>query len=514
MHAALLSKGFLPRELPQLFSSASLGNLVGKTGLPADFVSTTAVWTQPVQHNLARAGGLRRKLSIPNPVNYFRLAKAFDTNSGALVAQWGLSPYSQTTPDAACSGPRAIARNVSDRASPRAKTRVGARYLLRTDIAQFYPSIYTHAVPWSLHSKAVAKKSMKDMSLAGNVLDRELQASQFGQTKGVPIGPDTSLGIAEILLAPLDLHLKNTCPIVGGTRFIDDIEFTFKRLSEAETALARMEYFLNELELQLNQTKTHIDELPSEIESDYVTSLRPYVPTSGTSSKAQWIDYFNQAFGAARAKPQAGVLRYAVAALQGVQVNPKLWELVQQLLWQCITSDAGCLRFVTDILLSNKAAGGHSIDLDLGASAVESLIQNSAPIGHGSEVVWSIWAAIHLKLPISSASQALIATMDDAVVAVTAMVAHEEKVFESDFDSTLWKSWITPDSFKEEYWLFIYECVKRGWFTAEVTAAGLPTNANVMYLLANSISFVDIDAIHLYTPARRPVLPTGSGGGY
>jgi hypothetical protein len=182
-------------------------------------------------------------------------------------------------------------------------------------------------------------------------------------------------------------------------------------------------------------------------------------------------------------------------------------------LWQCITSDAGCLRFVVDILLGNKAAGGHSIDLDLGAIAVESLIQNSAPIGHGSEVVWSIWAAIHLKLPISLASQALIAAMDDAVVAVTAMVAHEEKVFHSGFDSTLWKSWITPDSFKEEYWLFIYECVKRGWFTAEVTAAGLPTNANVMYLLANSVSFVDIDAIHLYTPARLPVLPTASGGG-
>ena len=32
----------------------------------------------------------------------------------------------------------------------------GARYILKTDISQFYPSVYTHSIPWALHGKAIA----------------------------------------------------------------------------------------------------------------------------------------------------------------------------------------------------------------------------------------------------------------------------------------------------------------------------------------------------------------------
>lgn len=157
-------------------------------------------------------------------------------------------------PTVAVSDPRAIARTPVDRATARTKTRVGAKYLLRTDIAQFYPSIYSHAIPWALYTKAMAKTIMKNMAYYGNVLDREVQAGQHGQTKGLPIGPDTSLGIAELLLAPIDSKLQSTCNIVGGTRFIDDMEFTFRRLSDAETALATLESLLSDIELSsLNQ---------------------------------------------------------------------------------------------------------------------------------------------------------------------------------------------------------------------------------------------------------------------
>lgn len=515
MLAALLGKGLLPRELPPLFSSATLAGLLGKPGSPPDFSSPTAVWTQPLQHNLSRPGGLRRKLSIPNPVNYFRLARTFDANSAALAIHWAQSPYSQTKPDVACLGPRAIARTSADRATARTRTRVGAKYLLRTDIAQFYPSIYSHAIPWALYTKATAKTIMRDMSYFGNVLDREVQAGQYGQTKGVPIGPDTSLGIAELLLAPIDSKIQSTCNVVGGTRFIDDIEFTFRRLSDADTALATIESHLSDIELQLNPIKTKICELPDEIESDYVTILRPHVPTSATNSRAQWVDYFNRAFAAARDNPRDGVLRYAIAALQSVQIGPNVWELAQQLLWQCITADPGCLRFVVDVLLGNKITSSYTIDLSLGSTAINSLIESSAPVGHGSEVVWSIWAAMLLNLPIEPRSQDLIAAMDDAIVAVAAMVAKEQTTLPPTFDSALWRSWLVTDAFKDEYWLFAYECAKRGWFAGEVAAAGLTADANIAFLLSNAVSFVDLDALHLYSPPRMPVTGgSGGGGGY
>ncbi len=498
-----------------MFSSVTLAGLLGKPGTPPDFSSSTAVWTQPLQHNLSRPGGLRRKLSIPNPVNYFRLARTFDSNSAALAIHWAQSPYSQTKPDAAFLGPRAIARTSADRATARTRTRVGAKYLLQTDIAQFYPSIYSHAIPWALHTKAIAKANMRNFDYFGNILDREVQAGQYGQTKGVPIGPDTSLGIAELLLAPIDSKIQNTCNIVGGVRFIDDIEFTFRRLSDADTALATIESHLSEIELQLNPTKTKIIELPDAIESDYVSILRPYLPSSATNSRAQWIDYFNRAFATARENPRDGVLRYAVAALQSVEIGPQVWELAQQLLWQSITADPGCLRFVVDVLLGNKIRSAYTIDTSLGSTAINFLIETSAPVGHGSEVVWSIWVSMLLNLRIEPRSQDLIAAMDDAIVAVAAMIAREQTALPPTFDSALWRSWLVNDAFKDEYWIFAYECAKRGWFTGEVASAGLTADANIAFLLSNAVSFIDLDALYLYTPPRLPAIGSGDVvGGY
>ena len=167
----LLTRGFLPKELPPLFSSATLGSVVGHAGLPVLFTQPKAKWTAPIQHDLARPGGLRRRLHIPNPINFFRLATAFEQHQGILAAEWNKSPFSSTTPNLGLASGRGMAVDVPDRATPRARARVGARYVLHTDIAQFYPSIYTHSVPWVLHTKAVAKASINNMALVGNVLD-------------------------------------------------------------------------------------------------------------------------------------------------------------------------------------------------------------------------------------------------------------------------------------------------------------------------------------------------------
>lgn len=504
----LLSRGFLPKELPPLFSSATLENIVGHTNLPSLFIQSKAKWTAPIQHDLARPGGLRRRLHIPNPINFFRLATVFEQHQEILNAEWTKSPFSYTTPSLDLAEGRGMAKDVPDRATPRARARVGARYVLHTDIAQFYPSIYTHSVPWVLHSKATAKSSTKNMSLVGNVLDKELQACQDGQTKGIAIGPDTSLGIAELLLSPLDERIKAECNIVGGCRFIDDIELTFRTLSDADKALTRIEALLNELGLQPNALKTTISELPVNLESKFVTSLRSNLPSSMDAPKSQWIDYFNRAFEVARADRTAGTLRYAVAALSGVRPSNACWDLTQQLLWQCVTIDPGCIRHVVDIIAINHLANKVP-DKNIAAMAVDSVIQSSAAAGHASEVLWSIWAAMYIDFPIGQESQNAIAEMDDALVASAAMFATTSThVFSQPFDSLLWRSWLQEDCFLQEHWLFAYEAYRRGWFPDEVAVSKIAHDPNAAFLEHVGVTFIVDDAHTTYKPKKAP-----AGGG-
>lgn len=510
---AFLRRGYFPSELPPLFNSETLALAVrnAQQNLPKCMTNNKATWTQPTNHNLARVGGLRRRLSVPNPVNFYRLARVFEINQVALAAKWAESPFSHTTPSLVNAKSRAISPPNPDRATPRAMTRVGSRYLLKADISQFYPSIYTHTIPWALHSKATAKAGQRDVALAGNVLDKELQACQHGQTKGIAIGPDTSLGIAELLLSPIDHRMNEECDIVGGVRFIDDMEFSFARLADAEKALATLEALLYEYELQLNGNKTKIIELPDGIDSLHATGLRLYIPHE-TNSRTQWTDYFNRAFELANAHPEEGVLRYAVGALQSVKIGSKTWQLAQSLLWQCITLDPGCLRFVIDVLWTNTHIGTSlSLDEAMAVVALDSLISTSAPVGHGSEVVWSLWAAMLFNLDLSTTSWGTITEMDDSFVAIAACVANERSPFAEALISPLWSSWLEEGCFDQGHWLFAYEAYRNGWLENAAAGAKLDTVAVCNFLNESNVTFFDEEIISSYQTRTSRFFATNVG---
>lgn len=154
----------------------------------------------------------------------------------------------------------------------RARSRVASRYLLTTDLSQFYPSIYTHSIPWSLHTKSVAKARQNDYTLLGNVLDLATRNGQYRQTAGIPIGTDTSLVIAEAILSSVDAKL-GVAIAKRGFRYIDDIGCGFRTITEAEETLGQLHHLIGDLQLQLNPRKTRITELPSELEASWVPHL-------------------------------------------------------------------------------------------------------------------------------------------------------------------------------------------------------------------------------------------------
>jgi len=390
--------------------------------------------------------------------------------------------------------------------------RLGARYLLKADIAQFYPSIYTHTIPWALHGKQQAKLEIKNPSLPGNVIDKELQACQNGQTKGVSIGPDTSLGIAELVLAPIDARLKRECSVVGGLRFIDDMEYSFRKLADAEEALYRLEEFLHEYELQLNSTKTLISALPELLESKFVTDLRRLIPSSDNRSKSMWIDYFSTAFALAKLHPEDGVLRYAISTLTNVQVQENQWETVQHLLWQTLVSDPGCLRFIIDyVWILRHRNSVLVLDRSMAAAAVSSLVESSAAVGHGSEVVWSMWAATLFSLRLSDDAWNAALQMDDSFVAVATLTAAEKLGVEK--HSSKWAGWLEEDCFKESQWLFAYEAFRQGWCNDQVTNAKLNVEPFCKFMFDNGVTFVDKDIVANYQPSRFVIRSGGGGGG-
>jgi len=82
-------------------------------------------------------------------------------------------------------------------------------YVVLADITNCYDSIYTHSIPWALHSKDTAKKKRRDKSLLGNIIDNSISNMRFGQTNGIPTGSVLMDLVAEIVLARIDKLIYN-----------------------------------------------------------------------------------------------------------------------------------------------------------------------------------------------------------------------------------------------------------------------------------------------------------------
>jgi hypothetical protein len=148
------------------------------------------------------------------------------------------------------------------------------QYLFKTDIKNFYPSIYTHSIPWALHGKNFirhgrtnnVKNRLNCTDFLGNRLDRLFAAANDGCTNGIPIGPAVSDLIAEIVLAGVDkLASANIKEQVRIVRFKDDYRILSKDEESGVRAIKRIQEALSEFSLELNDEKTEKHRLPEGI---------------------------------------------------------------------------------------------------------------------------------------------------------------------------------------------------------------------------------------------------------
>ncbi|WP_350441968.1 RNA-directed DNA polymerase [Proteus mirabilis] len=139
------------------------------------------------------------------------------------------------------------------------------KYLFTTDIANFYPSIYTHSIPWAIHTKEESKKVRGDNINIGNRIDHALRQMRWGQTNGIPQGSALMDFIAEIVLGYADHSLgqkliKEDIDDYHIIRYRDDYRIFTNSKEDAEAIARHLTIILQKLGLQLNASKTSLSE--------------------------------------------------------------------------------------------------------------------------------------------------------------------------------------------------------------------------------------------------------------
>src|SRR3954463_14899299 len=145
----VLERGYFPKELPPPFTTSTLAPVAAARG--ADFAAAHDGMkvARPCRYRFARPGSLRRTLSAPNPAFYHALADALCSRWAEVETLLGRSSLSISKPLPSGPAGRAIRPETAPRAlfDTRCEYRGRFRYVLQADIAQFYPTIYTHSIP-------------------------------------------------------------------------------------------------------------------------------------------------------------------------------------------------------------------------------------------------------------------------------------------------------------------------------------------------------------------------------
>lgn len=458
---ALLSRGYFPSQLPPSFATKQLADSL--TALQAiwriNFPQSKAPACKPEIFSVARAGHLRRSMCLTNPIPQTFLATFIARHWGDFISLYRKSRLSASHPRFLAMGGRAACiPSMQQHHEFKVLKSVGYRYMLRTDISRFFPTVYTHSVPWAIHTKANAKKNRNiTPKYYGNLIDQALRQGQDEQTMGLPIGPDTSHIIAEVISTAIDLLLRASLkgwPV--GFRYVDDYFLFFSTISEAEAALAALSRALKEFELQINFEKTKICSVSEVVDDFWVYQVRSFdFGKTRKSQRSSIHQFFELAKDLAGKNADENVMTYALKKASSVLIKPENWDAFEAHVCHTAISHPNTLQTIAQIFATYRHHG-YKLNSQRIQRTLQVLIQDHAPLGNHSELAWCLWMCKELDIPVETSSVDLLATVSSSVCALLLLDLSVTGKLPKSPKETMWRAADSSTALREELWLLCY----------------------------------------------------------
>jgi hypothetical protein len=331
--------------------------------------------------------------------------------------------------------------------------------------------------------------------LYGDSIDECVRNTQDRQSIGIPIGPDSSFVIAEIIGTAMDNRL---CELLGyqptGFRFIDDYYLYFDTFSEAEQALSQLHKILKEFELEINPAKTSIIELPEPLESAWISHIRRCdISPTWREQNTEIISFFSQVFEYSKLFSDEQVIKYSLSKIrnENLYINPENWSLFESLILQSIMAEPSALEVGVEILLGYSKIDDYKLNKEKIADTITSIILHHSKLNHSHEIAWALWLSKTLEISVKEEAANKISDIEDSIVALIALDLREQGLISSGLDLTRWQSLMTTDDLYSDNWLLAYEAKIKGWLPSQDRDDHINEDEFFGKLKRNNVSFYD-----------------------
>jgi hypothetical protein len=506
----LLARGYFPSELPPPFTTMDFGRHAH------EFMSAWDVnkiikkfWTRPERYPVPRYGDARRVLSVVNPINQLCVAHLISTNWLAIRQRVTRSNMSEFDPQIVLKGPGRAVKGVDFDGVARRRAEILGSYgrYVKTDIARFYPSVYTHAIPWSLLGKEYVKANHNSPAFKAsfaNLLDKAVGSGQQGQTIGIPIGPDTSRIVSELIAVEVELLAKEHIGDLEdrAVRYVDDMLIGLTENETPSAVLSGISLGLYEYELELNGEKTVTHGIGCPHAPEWIHFIRRFEISSWKSRQRDDLDsYFEQALHLADANLRENVLLFAAKRAASFDVHQdNMAHFVRWLLY-CARRAPSALSFVAEHLAAIKNTS-FLPDPEIETYILEQIPQKAEAV-HPHELAWLLFWAREIGLKLPAASLEKTKKLRSSVAALIALDLRDSGRIDGVFKVPEWNACTTAEGLKSEMWLLSYEATKKGWWLGATKSAFI-TNHEYFASLWDK----DVEFYNRAKKAKKKVMPS------
>ena len=436
----------------------------------------------------------RRFLQIPNPKHFSLLAEKIVSRWIDYEAIFKLSDYSQSYPiPEIAPDKRAVStfsKGVADFRNSLLKISIDKLIEVRVDISKFYPTIYTHSIAWALLGKEKAKYYFNERNNLNTLIangdtdaalykyaesvDEAIRACQERQSIGIPIGPDTSHIIAEIVACRIDSILKSRLSAIElkACRYYDDYYLYVSSMDEADKVLKELQLLLSEFQLEINEAKVGIRKFPFAFEDEFAASLRSF-DFKKTNQSYRIKDYFSLiwSFAERNLKRTDWIFKYSLKIFENptIVIQKSSWKVFEDLIIKTALIEPAILDILTKVFITYQSYLDADSIIKL-KNLVNRTIKEHCPVQHNFEIAWALWIAKTFKIEIEEQSaNDIIDTRDSISNLILLDLINNSSLVKGHPRVNDLEAELRGNILMTERWLLAYEGVKKGWLVPAQT---------------------------------------------
>lgn len=403
----MLNAGLYPETLPPCFVSKDSKRAFRGIVASLDEKKFHEKKTEFVKYSGTKHDGSRRFFGTPNIVTYFHVSSFIWRKWTKFEANYALSKFSIGKPNLLDeSDERAVkVPSLSELSKHASMNLKYAPFILKADIAQCFPSLYTHSIAWAAHGIEQSKSDTNKDSLNNefNALDFFVRNGQRGNTRGVLVGPDAYRLIAEFVLSRLDEKINEAVGdiIIGAVRHVDDYYIGLRTEHEAQSVLSHLREVLSTYELNLNDQKTEIYSSLEPINDLWAQRLRDHMP--------QFINQFDynklersitEAVDAAKITRSDSPIKILLRSFDEMRVyRNEHWNFVEQSIQRIVQKHPHSIDYAC-LLVAKRKAIGEPVDDAGWLEVAKIIIKRSLALNHDHETLWMAWLLIVCEIEI------------------------------------------------------------------------------------------------------------------